>query len=686
MRGVDADGVAGLECRSLREEQGQPGHAGLDDRIDVGIAGDDISQSRLRRGLDGEIVAGIGARRPGGQCRGEHCRAHERERQCGGRHAPSEQRRDAGAEHGDDDGVDQEQSQCPRQQHAAQVARFGVGVAGVARAQGQGVERRDTIGGRERIHRQRTVGRAVEARRMFRCRAVAEVGGQRLGGRGRRPERAETVEDMQRRHGLGGCFAGDARAGIGCIAGHVDNPPQHLDEGAGHRQIGPAHVGADMKQGHDSLAAMLARHQRRSVFQRGPALRRQYRIRFGEHLPVDGDVLRHPETCERSVGGEGGEMLRLFPGQAAAEAAAAAAQFDGHQIVIGLRQAGSSEAHQHAALLDPRREAFADFGRQRSDVGKDDHRQLLVEELRDDLLRRALVAQPDIGERPQRAGEVECRCQQRLRGVAGRSADDADRAPAPALVQKLHRAGGSFAGDFEPGNVVAQLDRKIERGLGLAILRREGVAGLADRRALLVERAHQARFDAATGAKHLHGHLRRGVFGSSQGQRRRRAAFINRQRAIADGFAQGFEKLRPAPGIDAIRQPCDFAIPGCLEEPLDGGEGFDPFDRIGLWRQLAQRHPCGAAGHDRDVAGRLRQRHQRHAAAVVVGVRNQFVGRLDPGVPARGRTPAVVEQDRQRRAAAAGRIIVRIPDRPCGRQYHQRCRQQAQGGQPPRRS
>jgi hypothetical protein len=117
-----------------------------------------------------------------------------------------------------------------------------------------------------------------------------------------------------------------------------------------------------MKQGHDTLAAMLAGDQRRSIFQRGPAFRRQHRIRFGEHLPVDGDVLRYRQAGERSVGGEGCEVLRLFPGQAAAEAAAAAAQFYRNQIVIGLRQTRPGKAHQHPALLDPRTDAFADFG------------------------------------------------------------------------------------------------------------------------------------------------------------------------------------------------------------------------------------------------------------------------------------------------------------------------------------
>ena len=250
------------------------------------------------------------------------------------------------------------------------------------------------------------------------------------------------------------------------------------------------------------------------------------------------------EARERAVGGERGQMLRLFPGQAAAEAAAAAAQLDRHQIVIGLRETGTGEAHQHAALIDPGVEALADFRRQRADIGQHDHRQLLIEELRDHLLRRAAVAEPHVGERRQRAGEIEGRGQQRLRGVAGRARDDADRAPPPALVEQLHGAGGALAGDFQPRDVVAQFDRQIERGFGLAVLRPERVTRLADRRALGVDRAHHAGGNAAVGAQHLHRHLRGGVFGGDQRQRRRRAAFEDRQRAIADGLARGLPGIR----------------------------------------------------------------------------------------------------------------------------------------------
>ena len=230
-------------------------------------------------------------------------------------------------------------------------------------------------------------------------------------------------------------------------------------------------------------------------------------------------------------------MLRLFPGQAAAEAAAAAAQFHRHQIVVGLRQPRAGKAHQHAALVDPGGEPLANFRRQRTDIRQHDHRQLLIEELGDGLLRRAAVAEPHIGERRQRAGQVEGRSQQRLRGVAGRAGDDADGAAAPALVEQLHGAGGSLAGDFEPGDVVAQFHRQIERSFGLALLRRKAVAGFADRRALRVERANHAGGNAAIGAQHLDGHLGRGVLGGDQRVRRRRAAFEDGQRAVADGLA-----------------------------------------------------------------------------------------------------------------------------------------------------
>ena len=166
-----------------------------------------------------------------------------------------------------------------------------------------------------------------------------------------------------------------------------------------------------MKQAYHTLAAMFAGYQRRSILQRGPAFRRQHRVRLGEHLPVDGDVLRHGKTGKWSVGSERSEVLRLFPSETAAEDASAAAQFYRHEVIISLCQARAGKTHQHPALLDPRRQTLANLGRQGADIREHDHRQFLVEKLRDRLLWRAAIAEPHIGERPQRTGEIERRCQ-----------------------------------------------------------------------------------------------------------------------------------------------------------------------------------------------------------------------------------------------------------------------------------
>jgi len=55
-------------------------------------------------------------------------------------------------------------------------------------------------------------------------------------------------------------------------------------------------------------------------------------------------------------------MLRLFPGEAAAEDAPAAAQLYRHQVVVGLCEAGAGEANQYAALFDPGVETLAISG------------------------------------------------------------------------------------------------------------------------------------------------------------------------------------------------------------------------------------------------------------------------------------------------------------------------------------
>ena len=134
-------------------------------------------------------------------------------------------------------------------------------------------------------------------------------------------------------------------------------------------------------------------------------------------------------------------MLGLFPAQAAAENAAAAAQLHRHEIVIGSGETRAGKPHQYAAIVDPPRQPVARVGRDIADIGEDDHRQALFDELVDRLRGRSAIGKPDIGERAKCPGQVECRRQQRLRDIGRRAGHDADGTSPPALVEKLDGAG-----------------------------------------------------------------------------------------------------------------------------------------------------------------------------------------------------------------------------------------------------
>ena len=172
-------------------------------------------------------------------------------------------------------------------------------------------------------------------------------------------------------------------------------------------------------------------------------------------------------AAERAVARKGGERLRLVPAQGAAEDAAAAAQLDRHQIVVVGGEMRAGEAHQHAAVLDPLGQRLQLLG-DVADVGEDQHRQMLVEEALDRLGRRHAFGEAHVGERIERAREIIVGAEQRLGAVGVAAGNDADGAPAPALVEQLHGAGGALADDLEPRDVVADLDRQFDRGLGLA--------------------------------------------------------------------------------------------------------------------------------------------------------------------------------------------------------------------------
>ena len=175
-----------------------------------------------------------------------------------------------------------------------------------------------------------------------------------------------------------------------------------------------------MEQDDHALAARLRGDQRRAVGERRPGAIGERGVGLGQHLAAHGHVVRHRHVDERALARERRELLRLVPAQRAAERAAAAAQLHRNEIVVAGGEPRAGEAHQHAAVLDPLGQPLARFG-DIADVGEDDHRQPLVDELVDRLRRRAALGLPHVGKRIERAREIVGRGEQRLRGLGGRA-------------------------------------------------------------------------------------------------------------------------------------------------------------------------------------------------------------------------------------------------------------------------
>ena len=108
-----------------------------------------------------------------------------------------------------------------------------------------------------------------------------------------------------------------------------------------------------MEEHNQSLAAALGGDERGAIGKRRPGSIGELRVGLGQHLAGDGDVGRDRHAVEWALARESGELLRLFPAQAAAERAAAAAQLHRHELVIGAGEVRPGKAHKHAAIVDP---------------------------------------------------------------------------------------------------------------------------------------------------------------------------------------------------------------------------------------------------------------------------------------------------------------------------------------------
>jgi hypothetical protein len=152
-----------------------------------------------------------------------------------------------------------------------------------------------------------------------------------------------------------------------------------------------------------------------------------------------------------------------------------------------------------------------------ADIGEDQHWQMLVEKARHGFGGAEAFGEPDIGKGIERSLEIITGAKQRLRAVGGGTGHDADGAAAPAFVEQLHGACRALAGDFQPRNVVADLDRQIDHRLGFALAGLEGEACFAERKTFQIDGVDDAVVAAVClRAQHFHAQRAGGVVGGGE--------------------------------------------------------------------------------------------------------------------------------------------------------------------------
>ena len=274
------------------------------------------------------------------------------------------------------------------------------------------------------------------------------------------------------------------------------------------------------------------------------------------------------------------------------------------------------------------------------------------------------VGKPHVGERVERAGQVIGRGEQRLGGVRGRAGHDADGAAAPALVEQLHGAGRALAGDLQPRDVVPDLDRQVDLGVGLAVVVLEGKARFAERQTFQVERADDAVLGAAgRGAQHLHRQRARGIVGGGERVRGRQPAGDDGDVAAFGGPRQAGDEFRAAAEIGAVGEPDHLHVGAGGEQPRNGRQRVGALDR--MRQRLELLDPDARCGRrlQRDIAAGFAERDDGDAAVVGLGAGDDVVGGAKPRVPACRSAEAVVDQERDRRRSGRGRDR-RIPQGP----------------------
>jgi hypothetical protein len=210
------------------------------------------------------------------------------------------------------------------------------------------------------------------------------------------------------------------------------------------------------------------------------------------------------------------------------------------------------ETHQHAAIVDPFVEAVERIGNV-ADVGKDQHRQMTVQEARDRLRRREAFGEADIGKWIKCASEVIGGADERLRTVGCRARHHANGSPAPSLVKQLDGACRTLPCDLEPCHVVSYFHRQVDHSVGLTLAGLETERRLAKRETFEIDRIHRADI-ARTGlrAQHLHGQCTGRIVRCGERVRYGQATLDNSQRTIADDALEPLDESGSLAEVGAV--------------------------------------------------------------------------------------------------------------------------------------
>ena len=191
---------------------------------------------------------------------------------------------------------------------------------------------------------------------------------------------------------------------------------------------------------------------------------------------------------------------------------------------------------------------------------------------------------------------------------------------------------------------------------------------------------------AGGGAQHFHAQRAGRIVGRGE---RARARECRRTRSVIgrclERLREAFDEFGAAAEIGAVRQPDELDVVRIGEEARDRRQRLGAVDRMRHRLDLMQAHARRACGLERNVARAFGQRNERHGATIVSGARDDVVGGAQARIPGGGRRPAVVDQDRDRRACLRGRER-RMPQRAGGGDDDERGERKPHQREPPRRA